>query len=281
MLTFGAWWPRSTSEQAAIADLARAQVAGAPVVQHRRVERRLVALVLDEQPPARRAAPRRSPAATRRSDRPRGGSGSGRGSCRRRRSRRCASVAPSARADGEALEVVLDRLPPHRGVGVAQAAELVGQRLARLILERVRVHRLDRQPELQQPRADAGGVARAARARLVPRDVQRDARRDPDQRLDDAAVVQLLEQRPRLARTGEAREARAAGADAPRRDGDAEGRRPRRPAPRCRRRGERAGGRGARSPRRAPARRARCSRSIGLGQRAHRRERRRGCRRRR
>ena len=59
-LTFGAWWPRSTSEKARAPELSHAVVARAPVVEHSRIERRLVHLVLDEQPPSRRATPGRS-----------------------------------------------------------------------------------------------------------------------------------------------------------------------------------------------------------------------------
>ena len=51
-------------------------------------------------------------------------------SCRHRRSTRCATDAPSCLAEREALEVVVDRLAAHRRIGVAQAAELVGQRAA-------------------------------------------------------------------------------------------------------------------------------------------------------
>ena len=78
-----------------------AVVARAPVVQHRRVEGRLVELVLDEQPPAvgQRRVDRR--AGCRGSARARGGSAPARGSCRRRRSTPCAprrrSRAASAR----------------------------------------------------------------------------------------------------------------------------------------------------------------------------------------
>ena len=87
---------------------------------------------------------------------------------------------------------------------------------------------------------------------LVPGDVQRHRRRRAHELEDRRAVVELLEDVARLARTGKPREPRAARADAPRRHGDAKRRRSRRqrldveaPAPQHLRRG-------ARSPRPAP-----------------------------
>ena len=74
MLTFGAWWPRSTRQKRLRPELRAAVVARAPVVDHGRIEGRLVELVLDEHPPVRRAAPRRSRAGSRGSARRRGGS---------------------------------------------------------------------------------------------------------------------------------------------------------------------------------------------------------------
>ena len=48
-----------------------------------------------------------------------------------------------ALADLDALEVVGHRLVAHGGVGVGQGAELVGQRLARLVLEGVGIDRVE------------------------------------------------------------------------------------------------------------------------------------------
>ena len=156
-------------------------------------------------------------------------------------------------ADLDALEVVLDRLRADRGVGVAERAELVGERLAGRVGEGVRVHRVEAEPELLAPSAFS-----AARVGLVPRDVQRDRRRRAGQPLDDGAVVELVEDVARLARPGEAREAGAAGADAPGGHGDAEGRDLGLDPRRCRCRGRRAARRARRSRARAPCGAARC-----------------------
>ena len=50
-------------------------------------------------------------------------------------------------AGGDAVDVVRDRLGANRRVGVREAAVLVRQRLSGLILERVRVHRIEPEPE--------------------------------------------------------------------------------------------------------------------------------------
>ena len=144
------------------------------------------------------------------SARARGGSGPGRGSCRRRRSTPCAS-GPQQPARAQALEVVRDRLAAHRRVRVGEAAELVRVRLARLVLERVRVHGVEGQPArgregLQLAAASSGGpTGCAGRPSGVTRTSCWTTR----------AVLQLLEDVARLAGPGEAREARAAGAHAP------------------------------------------------------------------
>ena len=66
-------------------ELLYARVVRAPIVHHRRVEGRLVELVLDEQPEARRQGAVDRLQAVRGSARARSGSGSVPGSCRRRR----------------------------------------------------------------------------------------------------------------------------------------------------------------------------------------------------
>ena len=73
-------------------------------------------------------------------------------------------------ADLEAFEVVLDRLPPHCRIRVAEAAEFIGQRLRRLILKGVGIHRIEEQPARLGGRAQIDEVGG-----LVPGDVQRDA----------------------------------------------------------------------------------------------------------
>ena len=124
-------------------------------------------------------------------------------------------------ADLDAFDVVLDRPAPHRRVGMRQAAEFVRQRLAGLVLERVRVHRVEVKPAL-------GARTRAAPqvVGLVPRDMERDRRRRAHELEDRRAVVELFEDVARLACPGKSRETRAAGADAPRRHGDLKRRAP-------------------------------------------------------
>ena len=129
MLTFGAWWPRSTRQEALSPSSVRDQVVGAPILHDRRVEGRLVHLVLGEQAPVLRQ---------RRVDRlhrieialeaP-------------REMRLAGKVRPVADPDGQrlgadrladldAFDVVLDRLARATpGIRVAQRAELVGLRL--------------------------------------------------------------------------------------------------------------------------------------------------------
>ncbi len=90
-------------------------------------------------------------------------------SSRRRRSTRCGSARrASARAPGTRGCA----RPPaaHGRVGVREAAELVGEPLARLVLEGVRVHGVDRRA--RAPAAKA--LSSAGRVGLVPGDVQRD-----------------------------------------------------------------------------------------------------------
>ena len=59
-------------------------------------------------------------------------------------------------------------------------------------------------------------------ARLVPRNVQRDARRAAGEPVDERCVFHLLAQRPRLARAGESSEARSARGERPRGQRDLE-----------------------------------------------------------
>src|SRR5438046_149096 len=72
------------------------------------------------------------------------------------------------------VPVVLHRLTPHRSIGVATGAELVAQRLARLVLERVRVDGVESEAEL-----GGEGAQRRDVMGLVPGDVERDAWRGP------------------------------------------------------------------------------------------------------
>ena len=65
-------------------------------------------------------------------------------------------------ADLDALEVVRDRLPAHSRVRMGEAAELVRELLTRLILEGVRVHRVEVQPALGRERPQRSRVLRAS-----------------------------------------------------------------------------------------------------------------------
>src|SRR4029434_1258166 len=89
--------------------------------------------------------------------------------------------------------------------------------LAWLILEGIRVHRLDVQSTRTRECTD---LRRAVG--LIPRDVQGDAWRRSHQSEQRGAVVDLLEKRARLARTWEPRASSAARAHGPGRRSDAE-----------------------------------------------------------
>src|SRR5262249_54169995 len=69
-------------------------------------------------------------------------------------------------------------------------------RLTGLILERIRVHRIDEQASGLGERLQLRGALRP-----VPGNVERDARSDTNQAVDDVAVLKLLEDVARLARS--------------------------------------------------------------------------------
>ena len=106
-------------------------------------------------------------------------------------------------------------------VAVGQRAELVGERLAGLVLEGVRVDGVEADAERLRPLGELAIVAD-----LVPRKVGRAGRRRAGELVDRRAVLELVEDAARLARTGKPGETRAAGPDAPGRHGDGEGRDP-------------------------------------------------------
>jgi hypothetical protein len=119
-------------------------------------------------------------------------------------------------ADLDAFEVVLDGLSPRGRVGVGEGAELVGEGLAGLVLKGVGVHRVEGKAEGFCLIFQCLGVG------FVPRDVERDGGGGGGEAVDDGAVVELVEDVARLTGAGEASKARAAGADAPGWDGNAE-----------------------------------------------------------
>ncbi len=119
--------------------------------------------------------------------------------------------------DPDALDVVLHGLRPDRGIGGRQAACAIGVGLAGLVLEGVGVHGVEAEPQSFRLLAKAGVVLD-----LVPGEVRRDPRGHPAQLLDQGAVLELLVDVGRLARDRELGEARAADAAAPRGKGDRE-----------------------------------------------------------
>ena len=114
--------------------------------------------------------------------------------------------------DVDALQQVVERLAPDAGVGVGDRAELVV-----VVLEDVGVDRPD-------PHAELGGVLGqlVVVVHLVPRDVQRHARRRPGERVHLGGVGDLLERITRYARLGEHLEPRAGVPERPRRQLDVE-----------------------------------------------------------
>ena len=195
------------------------ETAAAPVGNHRRIEGRLEQLVLEQHAPVvgQRAIDRRGriEIAVERARQARL-AGEIRAVADPHRQRLRAQRA----ADLDALDIVGDRLLAHRLVGMGERAELVRQRLARLVLEGVGVDGVERETVALRRLAQLGVVLD-----LVPREMRRDGRREAGQRVDHAAIGELVEDVARLAGTGKAGEARAARADAPARHGDGEGHR--------------------------------------------------------
>ena len=200
--------------------LAGTVVARPPVVDHRRVEGGLVQLVLEKDPPV---------VGERVVDRAHAVEISLERLTKRHLPRKVAAVADphrqrlrsEHRADPNAFEVVLDGLAANRGIRMRQAAVLVREWLTGLVLKGVRVHRIDVQSASPRERPELGRAVG-----LVPRNVQRDARRRSHQSEERGAVVDLLEYGARLAWPREPREPGAAGADAPGRHRHSERQRP-------------------------------------------------------
>jgi hypothetical protein len=145
MLVFRRVVPQVDERERARPQLAGAVVARAPVVEHGRVEGRLEELVLDEQPEV---------VGQRRVDRAQALEIALERAPEVDLAREVAAVADPDRvraraelhAELEAVEVVLDGLASHGRVRVRQASELVRQLLSELVLEGVRVHRVDEEP---------------------------------------------------------------------------------------------------------------------------------------
>ena len=217
MLTFGAWWPRSTRQKAFGPSACGGHQARPPIRDHGRIEGRLVELVLEEHPPvagqARIDLGKRLEIPVEHAIEVRlAGEVGAVGDPHRQRLR------AELLADLDAFEIMRDRLVPHGLRRVGQRAELVGELLPGLVLKGVGIDRVEADAE----RLGEFGE-RAIIADLVPREMRRAGRRGARELLDRRAVLELVEHVARLAGAGKAGEARAAGADAPGRHGDAEG----------------------------------------------------------
>ncbi len=110
----------------------------------------------------------------------------------------------------DAVDVVSHRLRANRGIGVREAAVFVRERLSRLILEGVRVHRVE-------PESERGAVFPEPLVVVgaIPGQVQRHRRSCGGQLVNDRAVLELFEYVSRLAQAREPAEACAAGAHTP------------------------------------------------------------------
>ena len=107
--------------------------------------------------------------------------------------------------DLDALEVVVDRLAAHGVIVVSQAAELV-----KVVLEGIGVDRAEHHTKI------SGVVLQCAIVLdLVPRDMQRDFRREPGQLVHLGSVGEVFLDRPRRARRAEDLEPGAGVAERP------------------------------------------------------------------
>ena len=125
------------------------------------------------------------------------------------------AVGPELLTEIDHGEVVLERALADVGVGVAERAELVRHARSgggRIVLERVRVHRVEADAELVGVRAQRGRVVR-----VVPRHVEADRVVGAGERVERGDVVELLLGGARLTATREPTEARPARAQCPRR----------------------------------------------------------------
>src|SRR5262249_8768097 len=115
-------------------------------------------------------------------------------------------------ADLDDVQMMLDRLPADRRIRITERAELVAERLTRLVLKRVGVDSVEAQAESLG--VDANGVEVQG---LIPRNVKRDPRRCANELVHERNVCHLLAQGDRLAESREAAKASAAGRKRPRR----------------------------------------------------------------
>ena len=209
MFVPGAWWPVSTTTFAFGPAVDALDVGGSPVGHVHRVERRLEELVLEEHPLVRPEP------------------GVDGGECLGEPILAGADVVlarvvrpvrepqlevPRAGRvhDVDAGEEVVQRLAAHARIRVAHAAEHVV-----VVLEDVRVDRAQADAEVGRVTRQVGVVVDA-----IPRDVERDARRDPGEAVDLCRVGDLLVRVARDALLGEDLEAGPGVAEGPRRELD-------------------------------------------------------------
>src|SRR5262245_59600856 len=84
-----------------------------------------------------------------------------------------------------------------------EATELIREHLARLVLECIRIHRIEMEVAFAGELAELGRICR-----LIPRDVQRNSRRRPNKFEDGVAILDFFEDIARFAghrKTGETR----------------------------------------------------------------------------
>ena len=210
MFVPGAWWPVSRQTIARSPRAADLRVGGAPVRNVGVVERRLEELVLEHEPLL--AGQAGVDLLQRLLQAVLAAAQVGLAGVVRALGEPDLEVARAGGVhDVDALEVVVDRLAADRGVFVRERAELVV-----VVLEGVRVDRAERDAEVFGVAAQVGVVVD-----LVPRDVQRDARRERRHAVDLRGIRDLLERVARRAGRREDLEAGAGVAERPRGELDA------------------------------------------------------------
>src|SRR5438046_6468895 len=105
---------------------------------------------------------------------------------------------------------MLNRLRANGGIGMREAAELVGKAVLGPVLESIRIDRIEPQSQCVGMSLQSLGVGR-----FVPGKMQRNSGRRARKAVNDRAIVNLVENVGRFTRAGKAREARSSRTDAP------------------------------------------------------------------